>query len=499
MLFGYQTLFMAFRSLILTCMVCCIFPLKSQQLPDPPELERVTVLNSGGHVGIEWSYNQTQNIEGYIIYWKDPTRYPDPGDPIDTVYNLAATTFIDISGRARNNQVFYSVAAFGTFGNEFRKSPQADPHATIYLETAFDSCQQQNVIAWKPYHGWDDPDIGYRIFSNGSEIGTTTDTFFVDDNIDYNTSYMYYVVAEETRGLRSASNRSEISTAFPAPPEYINADYVSVTSNNAFEVSFSMPSVDSDIQFILTRTNNASGITDTLRMYQGGTENITYIDNNIDILQDYNYQMTAVNPCNDVIAISNVASNIVLTGSRDNNAISLQWGPYETWLGDVAVYEIYRDNGNGFRKIAETQATSFIDNSDNFNTGTNDGTIYYYVHALEGIGNPHGLQAQSRSNTAMVVLKLNIEFPTAFTPNGDGQNDYFSPINLQFVPQQFNLVIYDRWGMPVFESVTVNDRWNGTNRSGKKVMEGVYNYQVEFTTQDGKNHRQTGYVTILYP
>lgn len=91
-----------------------------------------------------------------------------------------------------------------------------------------------------------------------------------------------------------------------------------------------------------------------------------------------------------------------------------------------------------------------------------------------------------------------LEFPNVFTPNGDGINDYFYPINQNII--NYKLVIFDRWGNVVFETDNVYDKWDG-NCSGRPCSEGTYYYTVEYegfgelSTKGKKLH--SGIVTLL--
>jgi gliding motility-associated-like protein len=72
-----------------------------------------------------------------------------------------------------------------------------------------------------------------------------------------------------------------------------------------------------------------------------------------------------------------------------------------------------------------------------------------------------------------------------FSPNGDGLNECFSPA-LQLNPAPYNelflpctdLIVYNRWGEKVFDSVEDNvaSCWDGKNRGGELLPEGVYFY-----------------------
>lgn len=63
--------------------------------------------------------------------------------------------------------------------------------------------------------------------------------------------------------------------------------------------------------------------------------------------------------------------------------------------------------------------------------------------------------------------------PNVITPNGDGVNDFFVIEGL--VPNS-QLVILNRWGNEVFNSSNYLNEWNGTDKTGVKLLEGVYTY-----------------------
>ncbi len=86
-----------------------------------------------------------------------------------------------------------------------------------------------------------------------------------------------------------------------------------------------------------------------------------------------------------------------------------------------------------------------------------------------------------------VVLASSIIIPNVFTPNGDGNNDFFVIENGQYYVN--TLAIYNRWGKPVFEANNYQNTWRAPD-----VADGTY-YYVFTTSLDGKEY--TGHVTIL--
>lgn len=98
--------------------------------------------------------------------------------------------------------------------------------------------------------------------------------------------------------------------------------------------------------------------------------------------------------------------------------------------------------------------------------------------------------AVSQTNT--VIACPAIEIPNVFTPNGDGINDVFK-INLSGENlTNFNVNIYDRWGILVFASSSINNKWDGRTTSGLKVESGIYFYVLDLNSVEYKGH-----VTVL--
>ena len=61
-----------------------------------------------------------------------------------------------------------------------------------------------------------------------------------------------------------------------------------------------------------------------------------------------------------------------------------------------------------------------------------------------------------------------IFYPNAFTPNGDGINDGWSPITFKII--QIKWQIYNRWGQKVFECFDIGKKWDGRYLSVPQPM-----------------------------
>jgi len=79
--------------------------------------------------------------------------------------------------------------------------------------------------------------------------------------------------------------------------------------------------------------------------------------------------------------------------------------------------------------------------------------------------------------------------PNAFTPNGDGRNDYFEITGKGLIPTW--LVIYNRWGEMIYDSHTtgIHNRWDGRYQ-GEIVPEGLYTYLFRYENKTGNRIRR---------
>lgn len=109
------------------------------------------------------------------------------------------------------------------------------------------------------------------------------------------------------------------------------------------------------------------------------------------------------------------------------------------------------------------------------------------------VTNEHGC-----TDSIYYIVEVMDEFafyiPSAFTPNGDGKNDQFAIMGINY--KNFVQKIFTRWGQPVFESVNRNF-WDGTDWNGNKAPAGNYVYQIEVFENTGKKHVFNGNVNLI--
>ncbi|MEI7595190.1 MAG: PKD domain-containing protein [Bacteroidota bacterium] len=100
-------------------------------------------------------------------------------------------------------------------------------------------------------------------------------------------------------------------------------------------------------------------------------------------------------------------------------------------------------------------------------------------------------------------VKVEMEYfqiPNSFTPNGDGNNDFFGPIGEELVNLKYHFIIYDKSGAILFETDDPNKKWDGINYKTNKqatTTTDVFIWKVIIKDSSDKEQIKTGTVTIF--
>ncbi|MEY4288843.1 MAG: hypothetical protein RLZZ30_931, partial [Bacteroidota bacterium] len=84
------------------------------------------------------------------------------------------------------------------------------------------------------------------------------------------------------------------------------------------------------------------------------------------------------------------------------------------------------------------------------------------------------------------ICDILLDIPEAFSPDGDGINDYFVIEGIDRL-QENDIIIFNRWGSEVFKMNNYNNSWNGTSQSslnvgGDELPSGTYFYILDTKT-----------------
>jgi gliding motility-associated-like protein len=88
-----------------------------------------------------------------------------------------------------------------------------------------------------------------------------------------------------------------------------------------------------------------------------------------------------------------------------------------------------------------------------------------------------------------------IYVPTAFSPNGDGRNEKFTPHPVGIKSYNY-FRVYNRWGQVIFSTTKLHHGWDG-KINGVDQAGGTYVWMVEGISTDNKLITKKGTVTLI--
>ena len=162
---------------------------------------------------------------------------------------------------------------------------------------------------------------------------------------------------------------------------------------------------------------------------------------------------------------------------------------------NITAYRLYYTRYEGDAPILVKEITAPVETSF-AHEGLTSFAGCYFVTAV----NKYGTES-APSNT---VCKDNcpvFALPNVITPNGDGKNDLFTPLNCPSFVQSVEFKIFNRWGAKVFDTKDVNVNWNGKTNAGNELASGQYYYEAtvyfESVQRGGKPTTFKGWVQLL--
>ncbi len=94
-----------------------------------------------------------------------------------------------------------------------------------------------------------------------------------------------------------------------------------------------------------------------------------------------------------------------------------------------------------------------------------------------------------------VLRSCYIAVPSAFTPNGDGVNDYLYPLNA-YKADDLDFRVFNRSGQLVFETKEWTGKWDG-RVGGQPLPPGTFVWTLQYTDRDTKKKFFLKGTTIL--
>ncbi len=349
-----------------------------------PTVPTGLVVNSVTATSVNISWNASSDdvgVTGYRVY--------RGGTVIGSVAGLSYSDQTVDDGHSYE----YSVSAYNAAGYESARSTPVTVNIddvsppTVPTDLTVTSVQVDAVtIYW--HASTDNVGVaGYRVYRDGTLMGSSTGLFYTDQTVSAGNSYAYTVSAYDAAGNTSAQSVPVLAnTGDTEPPSKPAGLQVTAVSSNSVTISWA-PSVDN------------VGVTG-YRVYRSGvtigtTAGLSYTDHTVTAGFSYTYTVSAFDAVGNTSAQSagltaSVEDDVPPTTPSGLHAISvsfiavtLAWDESSDNLG-VAGYRIYRDGGF----IETSTGLTYTDNS------VSGVLCTYTVSAFDNAGNESDLSTE---------------------------------------------------------------------------------------------------------
>ena len=161
----------------------------------------------------------------------------------------------------------------------------------------------------------------------------------------------------------------------------------------------------------------------------------------------------------------------------------------------VAGFDLRRDEVLMYSPVVHIENTASIDVTnwhydfgDGLTSTMQEGQHSYDTWAdyviTQTVSNVYGCTAVAQQNVS-VLPSLQVHIPNAFTPDGNGNNDFFKPVIAGSEVREYYFAIFDRWGNVVYETEDLEGCWNGqVHNTGAEAQDGVYNWVLKIRSID---------------
>ena len=128
-----------------------------------------------------------------------------------------------------------------------------------------------------------------------------------------------------------------------------------------------------------------------------------------------------------------------------------------------------------------------------WSTGTSEETTWVKARGVYSLTVNEG--NCSASDTVVVDTCPTFAVPTAFSPNGDGENEIFKIKGIGL--NVYELLIFNRWGQLIYRSVEQSEGWDGTTMNGKPCQIDVYIYKLNFQGLGLTSKQKIGQIALV--
>ena len=290
---------------------------------------------------------------------------------------------------------------------------------------------------------------------------------------------IYTVEVTDNAGCVGVSDPIEIIVQTTPSAVTIEVEGGTIICNNEFSTLSS--NAPANNQWLKDGWAIAGAINSTFEVNESGNYQVQVThENNVVVISDP-VEVTVLPPFQAEI---NVSSN---TG-KTTDVFQFQISSQET------IMSVTWDFGDG-NTSTEISPTHQYDTEGTYTVtvfGFNSNQCEYIVENIDYVVVQNENNGNTNGNTNAFDGDLFV--PTAFTPNGDGENDILFVRGSDI--QEMTFLIFNQWGETVFRSNDQQLGWDGT-MSGLKVQIGTYVYMLDYIDSKGVKRKVAGHVTVI--
>jgi gliding motility-associated-like protein len=393
----------------------------------------------------------------------------------------------------------------------------------IFLDTAKDNCNNSyNVII----SGGSELERGvayYKVFlkTENNEFkyldsipaipGKNNQYPYKLDSLEEGKRYVFFVRAYNEYGNASASSmRYKFSPTFDntAAPKEFHLKSISTSSRDVQNIAhFIYKGASTKVfkRFELVRFNCTSTEANKKDRQETVVATIPFVSPLIEdyfikdltakvFTQSYCYYVRAINSCELNAGETDVHKTMLLDikEGKDVYHQKLYWNNYEGFDKGVSEYKIYRvidlkPTKDVYKIVTPSSLRDLnVYEDDLHDLTTRDVRVLYFIEAIENSGNVFGSDS-AMSNIDTANSNSDFFVPSAFSPNGNTENQVFKPSRFYIDLQNYKFEIYNRFGQIVWSTTDPNKGWDG-----KEAQSDVYVYKIYFVDAEGRNRTRYG-------
>ncbi|MBI3509571.1 MAG: T9SS type B sorting domain-containing protein [Bacteroidetes bacterium] len=288
-------------------------------------------------------------------------------------------------------------------------------------------------------------------------------------NICPATTGFYTVTVTDANGCTTTDSIQAIVNPLPV------VAYTADTTQGCSPVCVTFTNNTPNTQSLLWEYGNGNSDGAGFQCYTVGTYNVTLVitgtDGCIDSLTNIAYINSWLSPTAGFVP--SATQNILMEANFCFN---------ETALNATTYLWNFNDPNDANNSTVPDPCHSYTD------TGT------YCVQQI--VYSSNGCTDTTVNCIEVVPDPASIYVPNTFTPNGNGLNEIFMPVGYNIDANRYHFMVFDRWGMLIYDTRVWGDGWDGTFK-GNKCQIDTYVWKVECNDILGYHHSLIGHVNLI--